>query len=141
MSSGFISCCSLRWFPIADPLCSSIRWCTRADTCRHLHRQLWLVLLLFPGGYSIFTDYRVFNKYYNRPISTVLSRKHLKEIDLPAVTICSLNLFTKSKILMTDDNPLFATSGLNISSWSVTAPVRGNWPCGLSLLCCYPRSD
>ena len=27
MSSGSISCCSLRWFPVTDPLCSSIRWC------------------------------------------------------------------------------------------------------------------
>ena len=25
-------CCSLMWFPIADPLCSSIRWCR----CRHV---------------------------------------------------------------------------------------------------------
>ncbi|KAJ7371670.1 hypothetical protein OS493_023698 [Desmophyllum pertusum] len=104
---------------------------------RHiLIRLLWLVLLLTSGGYYIFTVYRAFTKYYNRPINTVLSREHLKEMDFPAVTICSLNLFAKSKIIMTDDNPLFAYSGLNISSCAVTSGVRGNRPCGLSLLCC-----
>ena len=104
---------------------------------RHvLIRLLWLVLLLSSGAYYIFTVYRAFNKYYNRPISTVLSRKNLKEMDFPAVTICPLNLFARSKILMTDDNPLFASSGLNISSCAVTSEVRGHRPCGLSLLCC-----
>ena len=110
---------------------------------RHiLIRLLWLVLLLTSGGYYIFTVYRAFNKYYSRPINTVLSHKHLKKMDFPAVTICSLNLFAKSKLLMTDDNPLFASSGLNISSCAVTSKVRGNKPCGLSLLCCCaPRNS
>ena len=104
---------------------------------RHiLIRLLWLVLLLTSGGYYIFTVYRAFNKYYSRPINTVLSRKHLKQMDFPAVTICSLNFFAKSKIFTTDDDPHFASSGLNISSCSVTSGVRGDRPCGLSLLCC-----
>lgn len=104
---------------------------------RHvLIRLLWLVLLLSSGGYYMFTVYRAFNKYYSRPISTVLSRRNLKEMDFPAVTICPLNLFARSKILMTDDNPLFTSSGLNISSCAVTSEVRSHRPCGLSLLCC-----
>ena len=104
---------------------------------RHvLIRLLWLVLLLSSGGYYIFTVYRAFNKYYSRPINTVLSRKNLREMDFPAVTICSLNLFARSKIIMTDDNPLFESSGLNISTCAVTSEVRGHRPCGLSLLCC-----
>lgn len=104
---------------------------------RHvLIRLLWLVLLLSSGGYYVFTVYRAFNKYYSRPISTVLSRRNLKEMDFPAVTICPLNLFARSKILMTDDNPLFTSSGLNISACAVTSEVRGHRPCGLSLLCC-----
>ena len=104
---------------------------------RHiLVRLIWLVLLLTSGGYYIFTVYRAFNKFFDRPINTVISRKIVKEMDFPAVTICSLNLFEKRKVLMTDDNPLFASSGLNISSCAVTASVRGNRPCGLSLICC-----
>jgi len=94
-------------------------------------------LLLTSGGYYIFTVYRAFNKYYNRPIATVLSHKHVNEMDFPAVAICSLNLFAKSKLLMKDDNPLFESSGLNISSCAVTAAgVRGDRPCELSFLCC-----
>ena len=34
-------------------------------------RLLWLVLLLTSGGYYTFAVYRAFNKFYNRPISTV----------------------------------------------------------------------
>ena len=95
---------------------------------RHIPiRLIWLLLLLASGGYYIFTVYRAFNKYYERPINTVVSQKNLKEMDFPAVTICSLNAFAKSKIFMTDDNPLFASSGLNISSCAVTAGVRALW--------------
>ena len=109
---------------------------------RHiLIRLIWLVLLLSSGGYYIFTVYRAFNKYYSRPINTVISKTHLKEMDFPAVTICSLNSFAKSKLLLTDDDPKFASSGLNISSCAVTARVRGSRPCGLSLLCCCAPSE
>ena len=105
---------------------------------RHvLVRLLWLMLLLTSGGYYILIVYGAIIKYYSRPIHTVLSTEHLKEMDFPAVTICSLNMFAKSKIVMTDDNPLFASSGLNISSCAVTSGVRGNRPCGLSLLCSH----
>ncbi|KAL9970022.1 hypothetical protein ACROYT_G022331 [Oculina patagonica] len=105
---------------------------------RHIFiRLLWLMLLLTSGGYYVSIVYGAINKYYSRPINTVLSRKNLKEMDFPAVTICSLNIFAKSKILMTDDNPLFASSGLNISSCAVTSRVRANRPCGLSLLCSH----
>lgn len=102
-----------------------------------LVRLLWLVLLLTSGGYYVSIVYGAINKYYDRPINTVVSRKHLKEMDFPAVTICPLNVFAKSKMFMTDDNPLFASSGLNISSCAVTSGVRGNRPCGLSLLCSH----
>ena len=109
---------------------------------RHiLIRLVWMIVLLTSGGYYIFTVYRAFAKYYNRPVNTVLSRKHLKEMDFPAVTICPLNLFATSKLLMTDDNPLFASSGLNMSSCAVTSEVRGNWSCGWSLLCCCSPAD
>ena len=106
-------------------------------TKRHvLIRLLWLVFLLTSGGYYIFTVYKAFDKYYSRPITVVLSRKHKKQMDFPAVTICPQNIFSKRKILMTDNDPLFSSSGLNISSCAVTSVVRGNQPCGLSLLCC-----
>ena len=99
------------------------------------------MLLLASGGYYIFTVYTAFKKYYNRPINTVVSRKHVKEMDFPAVTVCPLNEFAASKLYMTDDNPLFVSSGLNISSCAVTSKVRGDQPCGWSLLCVLPQYE
>lgn len=104
-------------------------------------RLMWLILLLSSGGYYISTVYRAFDKYYSRPINTVVSRKHLREMDFPAITICSNNLFSKSKISLADDDPSFASSGLNISSCAVTSQTRANRPCGLSLLCCCAPFD
>ena len=104
---------------------------------RHfLVRIIWLILLLASGSYYIFTVYRAFNKYYQHPVNTVLSRTYPDEMDFPAVTICPLNLFAKSKLFMKDANPLFASSGLNITSCAVTSKLRSDRPCGLSMLCC-----
>lgn len=109
---------------------------------RHLlFRLIWLVLLLSSGGYYIFTVYRAFNKFYSRPINTVIKTKHINEMDFPAVTICSLNLFAKSKLFMTDNNPLFLSSGLNISTCAATSGVRGNIPCGVSVVCCCAPTE
>ncbi|CAH3163758.1 unnamed protein product [Porites evermanni] len=62
-------------------------------------------------------------------------------MDFPAVTVCPLNDFAASKLYMTDDNPLFASSGLNISSCAVTSKVRSDQPCGWSLLCVLPEYE
>lgn len=106
---------------------------------RHiLVRLIWVVLLMTSAGYYISTVYRAFNKYYSRQINTVVSKKYLKEMDFPAVTICSLNDFAKSKLYMKDDDPHFRSSGLNISSFAVTSKVRQNQPCGWSVLCTLP---
>ncbi|XP_068699535.1 acid-sensing ion channel 2-like [Montipora foliosa] len=104
-------------------------------------RLIWLVRLLSSAGYYIVTVYRAFNKFYSRPINTIISTKHLTKMEFPAVTICPLNFFAKSKLFVKDDDPIFAKSGLNISSCAVTSPVRGNRPCGLSLICCCAPTD
>ena len=99
-------------------------------------RFIWLLLLLISGGYFILTVYKAFDKFYSHPINTIISTHHVTKMTFPAVTICPLNLFARSKMFVTDDNPNFAKSGLNISSCAVTSPVRGKLPCGLSLACC-----
>ena len=107
---------------------------------RHiLIRLIWFVLLLTSGGYYIFTVYTAFITYFDRPINTVVSSKNVQGMDFPAVTICPQNDFAKSKLYMTDDNPLFASTGLNISACAVTSKVRGDRPCGWSLLCALPE--
>ena len=106
-----------------------------------LPRLLWLLLLLISGGYYILTVYLAFSKFFARPINTVVSKTHVKEMDFPAITICSLNIFSLSKVTMTDHNPLYSSKGLNISTCAVTAGVRKGRPCGLSLICCCaPRN-
>ena len=109
---------------------------------RHfLVRFIWAVLVLISGAYYLYTVRTAFQKYYDRPVNTVLKHEHVDEMDFPAVTICSRNMFDLSKLLMTDDNPVFKSSGLNISSCAVTAGVRGTLPCGLAMLCCCsPRA-
>lgn len=68
---------------------------TRRQILIHL---LWLVLLFTLGGHYVSMAYGAINKYYDRPIITVVSRKHLKQMAFPAVMICSFNMFAKSKI-------------------------------------------
>ena len=105
---------------------------------RHfLVRSIWILLLVALFTYYVLTVYRAFSKYYSYPINTLVTTKQdLKEMNFPAVTICSHNYFAKSKLYMKDDNPLFASSDLNISLCDITKKVRGNLPCRLSLLCC-----
>lgn len=104
-------------------------------------RLIWFVLLLTSAGYYMLTVYRAFNKFYSHPINTITSAHHRTKMEFPAVTICPLNLFAKSKMFATDENPIFASSGLNISSCVVTSPVRGKRPCGLAMSCCCTLAD
>ena len=104
-------------------------------------RLIWFVLLLASGGFYLFLVYSAFDKFYSRPITTVINTTRLNKMVFPAITICSLNLFAKSKLFMRDDDPLFTSTGLNISSCAVTAEVRGDRPCGLAMLCCCTPSE
>ena len=104
-------------------------------------RLIWFVLLLASGGYYLFLVYSAFDKFYSRPITTVINTTRLNKMVFPAITICPLNLFAKSKLFMRDDDPLFTSTGLNISSCAVTAEVRGDRPCGLAMLCCCAPSE
>lgn len=79
---------------------------------RHfLVRFIWTVLVLISGAYYLYTVRRAFQKYYDRLVNTVLKHEHVDEMDFPAVTICSRNMFALGKLLMTDDNPLFKSCG------------------------------
>lgn len=70
---------------------------------------MWLLLLMLSsGGYNISSVNRAVSEYRIRSIKTVLSTKHPEEIDFPAVTICPLNLFAKSKIHIEDTYSVFA---------------------------------
>ena len=62
---------------------------------------------------------------------------HPKEgMPFPAVTLCPMTKFAKSKISMRDDNPWFEALGLNLPACNATAHVRAGRPCGEALICC-----
>lgn len=100
-------------------------------------RLVWIILLLSFTGYIIFSLYTSIAKYFTYPIATVMKIYHPQEgLQFPAVTLCPMTTITKTRISMTDNNPLFSKLGLNLTACNATAAVRAGRPCGEALLCC-----
>ncbi|KAJ7378336.1 hypothetical protein OS493_023586 [Desmophyllum pertusum] len=78
------------------------------------------------------------NKFFSLPIKTVISQETPTDgLKCPAVTICNLNKFMKSKIDVADEDENFEKMELNISGCSEIGEVRGNLTCGQALLCAH----
>ena len=103
-------------------------------------RMLWSILLLTSGSYYIFTVYGAFQKYFSFPVATTITRKYVKNMTFPAVSICPNNVFSRAKVMTWDDDPEFAAQGLNLSACAATKDLRqkqmDNMPCGLAMMCC-----
>ena len=100
-------------------------------------RVLWLVLLLACTGWVLYSIYSSIKKYFQFPIATTIRIKYPKDgMPFPAVSLCPMTTFTKTRISMTDDNPWFETLGLDLPACNATAHVRAGRPCGEALLCC-----
>ncbi|KAL9956694.1 hypothetical protein ACROYT_G038213 [Oculina patagonica] len=101
-------------------------------------RVTWLIFLCAAATAYIYNSTTSLEKFMSRPIKTVISQKTPNDgLKFPAVTICNLNKFMKTKIDMADDDENFEKLGLNISGCSETLAVRGNLTCGQALLCAY----
>jgi len=101
-------------------------------------RAIWLILLLVANSAYIFYGTIAFLKFMSRPTKTVITQEAPTDgLKFPAVTICNLNKFAKSKIDMVDEDKNFVKMGLNISGCNETREVRGNLTCGQALLCVY----
>ncbi|XP_022780298.1 acid-sensing ion channel 2-like [Stylophora pistillata] len=101
-------------------------------------RIVWALLFLVALGAYFYNSTRSFKKYFPRPIKTEISEETpLDGLKFPAVTICNLNQFMKTKIDTTDEDQNFEKLGLNISGCSETRSVRGNLTCGQALLCVF----
>ena len=102
--------------------------------------MLWSIILLTSGSYFIFTVYGALEKYFCYPVATTITRKYVKNMTFPAVSICPNNLFSEAKVMMWDDDPEFAAQGLNLSVCAATKDLRqkqmDNMPCGLAMMCC-----
>lgn len=103
--------------------------------CRRL---VWAILLFAALGAYLYNSTISFKKFISRPIRTEISQETPRDgLKFPAVTICNLNQFMKTKIDTTDEDENFKKLGLNISGCSETRTVRGNLTCGQALLCAF----
>ena len=101
-------------------------------------RVMWLLLLWSASGTFFYLLSVSVRKFLSKPMKTVVSQATPAEgLKFPAVTICNLNKFMRSKIDVADEDEKFAQMGLNISGCSEIREVRGNLTCGQALLCAY----
>lgn len=101
-------------------------------------RAIWLLFLCAAGSAYIYNATVSFERFVSRPTKTVITQETpTGTLKLPAVTICNLNKFMKTKIDMPDEEENFVKMGLNISGCGETRGVRGNLTCGQALLCAY----
>ena len=103
-----------------------------------LRRGIWFIFLGAAATAYVYLVSISLNKFFSRPIKTVISQETPTEgLKFPAVTICNLNRFMRSKIDTADEDENFVKIGLNISGCSEIRDVRGNLTCGQAFLCAY----
>ncbi|XP_078348649.1 acid-sensing ion channel 1A-like isoform X2 [Oculina patagonica] len=101
-------------------------------------RLIWLILLCSATAVCLYLNSKSTAKFFSKPIKTIISQETpIKGLKFPAVTICNLNKFMKSKIDVADEDENFEKMGLNISGCSKIRTVRGNLTCGQALLCAH----
>ena len=101
-------------------------------------RGIWFIFLGMAATAYVYLVSLSLKKFFSRPIKTAISQETPMEgLKFPAVSICNLNKFMRSKIDTEDQNENFVKLGLNISGCSETRGVRGNLTCGQALLCVY----
>ncbi|KAJ7378369.1 hypothetical protein OS493_023624 [Desmophyllum pertusum] len=101
-------------------------------------RVIWLMFLCTVASVYVYFVSISVHKYISRPVKTIVSDETpMDGLTFPAVTICNLNKFMKSKIDVADEDENFEKMGLNISGCSEIRDVRGNLTCGQAMLCAY----
>lgn len=99
-------------------------------------RVVWFVFLCTNTCFLFYFLILSMKKFILLPIKTVISHETPTDgLVFPAVTICNLNKFMRSKINVADDDERFLKMGLNISGCIQTRAVRGNLTCGQALIC------
>ena len=104
-------------------------------------RVIWSLLLLGATALYIFFVHQSVSLYFSNPVSidfTEVIPEH-GELAFPAVTICNLNRFVKSKINMFENDGDFNKLGLNLSACEKIKLVNKDMSCGQGLLCAFER--
>ena len=110
-----------------------------ADKSHSIFRRgIWFIFLGTAATAYVYLASLSLTKFFSRPIKTVISQETPSEgLKFPAVTICNLNRFMRSKIDTADEDENYVKMGLNISGCSEILKVRGNLTCGQAFLCAY----
>lgn len=102
-------------------------------------RIAWSLLLALAFAYTVKSTIFSFIRYTKYPFSTEVTEQFAGDSGLkfPAITLCSMNLFVKSKIQLPDDHPLFRKYGLDLDICNETKAMRQayNMTCGSLLMC------
>ena len=100
-----------------------------ADKSHSISRRgIWLIFLGAAATTYVYLASLSLTKFFSRPIKTKISQETPTEgLKFPAVTICNLNRFMRSKIDKADEDENFVKMILNISGCNAeTRKVRGN---------------
>ena len=104
-------------------------------------RMIWLLLLLGATAIYAYLVEQSVSKFYSNPVSTEFAEvipEH-GELTFPAVTICNLNRFVKSKVNMFEKDENFRRLGLNLAACEAVKMVNKDMTCGQGLLCAFER--
>ena len=96
----------------------------------------WLLILLAFTGYFLFSAYESLTKFFRYPINTVITQKYLSELELPAITICPINVISRKKLFALDGDKSFVKYALEEAVCNATSSVRAGKACGAAMLCC-----
>ena len=109
------------------------------ESSSRFFRVIWLLLLLGATTTYIILVQESVTKYFSNPATTSFEEviPKLGEVKFPAVTICNLNRFVKSKINMFENDKDFYKLSLNLSACENIKTVNKDMSCGQGLLCAY----
>ncbi|XP_068672881.1 acid-sensing ion channel 2-like [Montipora foliosa] len=104
-------------------------------------RVIWLLLLLGATTGYVFFVMESIEKYFLKPVALSFTEviPESGQLEFPAVTICNLNRFVKSKVDMFESDKNFYKLGLNLSACGMVGLVKKDMSCGQGLLCAFER--
>ena len=104
-----------------------------------IRQMIWLLLLVAAAATYLVMVKQSVVKYFSHPVSTEYMEVTPEDgkLTFPAVTICNLNRFVKTKINLPENDENFEKLGLNLSVCNVINAFKTELTCGQALLCAF----
>ncbi|KXJ28763.1 Acid-sensing ion channel 5 [Exaiptasia diaphana] len=110
-----------------------------ANSKTKLSKVIWLTLLSLSLFYMVKSTILSGKRYFSYPYTTEVGEEFAGKSGLkfPAITLCPMNMFVKTKIELQDEHRLFRKMGLNLKICDDTRKSRQryNLSCGMFLMC------